>query len=141
MNTTTKILVAVVVVGGVAFYGGMKYNQAHAASQRTALRAQLGGQGQFFQRGTAGANGGFVTGDIISQSATSLTIKMRDGSTKIVLLSPSTEISKFAAGTNADLIAGKTVSITGTANSDGSVTANMIQIRPPMPSPSPSPSK
>jgi hypothetical protein len=141
MNTATKVIIAAVVVGGVAFYGGMKYNQVHAASQRTALRAQFGGQGgQFVQRG-GGANAGFTTGDIISQSATSLTIKMRDGSTKIVLLAPSTEISKFVAGTSADLGSGKTISVTGTTNADGSVTANMIQIRPPIPSSSPSPSK
>lgn len=144
MNTITKVLVVAVVVGGVAFYGGMKYSAANAASQRANLRSQfsVGAGGQFFTRtgGGMGMNGGFTAGQIISKDATSLTIKMANGSTKIVLYGSSTEISKFDAGTLNDLTVGQTVSVQGTANSDGSLSANSIQLRPPMPSRSPSPS-
>lgn len=139
MNTTTKLLAVAVVIGGVAFFGGMKYGQANA---RGNFQANIAGG---FRNGTGGrmpiTNGGFTTGDIISKDAQSLTIKMRDGSTKIILYSSSSEISKFAAGAVNDLVVGQSVSITGSVNTDGSVTAKTIQVRPPMLSPSPMPVK
>lgn len=116
--------VTILIVGGGAFYGGMKYAQNKSASDR---------QQRFSQ--TAGANiggqrGGLVSGDIISKDNQSITVKMRDGSSKIVLFSNTTEVSKFVAGASTDLAVGKTVTVTGKANSDGSITAQSIQIRP-----------
>ncbi|OIO07392.1 hypothetical protein CO115_00755 [Candidatus Falkowbacteria bacterium CG_4_9_14_3_um_filter_36_9] len=58
---------------------------------------------------------------------------MRDGGSKIVFLSDSTSIGKTTDGTVADLEAGKQVTINGKDNSDGSVTAQSIQIRPNLP--------
>lgn len=137
------ILVAVIVavlVGGGSFYGGMKYAQS-----KTPVRGSgFGGTGNFAGlRGNGGARGGatgagFTSGDIISKDATSITIKLQDGGSKIVFYSNATKVSKFVDGTAGDLIVGKTVSITGTANSDGSITASLVQLRPAI-SPSPSP--
>lgn len=116
--------VTILIVGGGAFYGGMKYAQNKSASDR---------QQRFGQ--TAGANigsqrGGLVSGDIISKDSQSITVKMRDGSSKIVFFSDTTEVSKFVAGASSDLTVGKTVTVIGKTNSDGSTTAQAIQIRP-----------
>lgn len=46
------------------------------------------------------------------------------------MLLDSTEISKFSEGAINDLEIGKNISINGTANSDGSLIAQMIQLRP-----------
>jgi hypothetical protein len=51
------------------------------------------------------------------------------GST-VILYSPSTSIMKTVTGSAADLMVGSTVVVSGTANSDGSESANSIQIRP-----------
>jgi transcription elongation GreA/GreB family factor len=48
----------------------------------------------------------FVGGEILSKDATSLTLKMQDGSTKIVLISPSTQVMKNTEGTADDLVVG-----------------------------------
>ena len=80
----------------------------------------------------------FLAGEVIAKDATSITVKMRDGSSKIVFYSETTEFSKFVSGVSTDLGVGKMVMIGGKTNSDGSITAQTIQIRP-SPSPSVSP--
>lgn len=81
--------------------------------------------------GRMGSQGGGVTdGQIIAKDDKSITIKMTDNSTKIVFYSGSTTIGKTDAASAADLTVGEQVLATGTANSNGSVAAQNIQIRP-----------
>ncbi len=136
---TKKALVAVAVivilVGGGAFYGGMKYAQSKVP-QRT-------GQGNFGDLQRSGAanmgglrgngSGGFTTGEIIAKDSSSVTVKLNNGGSKIVFYSDATEVDKFAKGTAGDLQVGKSVTVSGQANQDGSLTAQTIQIRPARP--------
>lgn len=134
------LAVVAVVVGSGAFYGGMRYAQGKAVSDRQQRFGQVGaniGGGFRGGQGGQGGAGGFTSGDILSKDSQSITVKMRDGSSKIIFFSDTTEISKFVAGTSVDLAVGKTVTVTGKANSDGSITATSVQLRPNMPSPSP----
>ena len=136
MNKTLLSIVAVaLVVGGGAFYGGMKYDQSKVSADRQARIQQFGGgNGVGGQRGTRGANGGgFAPGKILSKDDKSVTIKMRDGGSKIIFYSDTTEVGKFVNGATNDLEVGKTITVNGSTNSDGSVTAQSIQIRPAMP--------
>lgn len=127
-------LVALVIIGGGAFYGGMKYAQSQTPTRGQFSNGQGMGNGQFpggpggGTRG--GVNGGFTAGEIISKDETSITIKMQDGSTKIVLVGSSAQVMKSTTGSIDDLAVGTQVTITGSANSDGSVTAQSVQIRP-----------
>ncbi len=128
----TKIIAAVVVVviAGAAFYGGTVYGKSGSrAGGQFANASFMGGQ---FRTGAMGmrAGGGLTAGEIIAKDASSITIKMQDGSNKIIVLAPSTTVSKSVAGSSNDLTVGTTVTVTGSANSDGSVTAQMVQIRP-----------
>ncbi len=129
------IVVAVaIVVGCGSFYGGTKYDQSAMAATRQARFGQFavgaGGVGGRGGRGPGGMGGGFVSGDILSKDDKSLTIKLRSGGSQIVFLSDSTQVLKSTAGSMQDLIVGDQVTVTGGTNSDGSVTAQMIQIRP-----------
>lgn len=138
MRKTLLVIIAVaVLVGGGAFYGGMKYAQGRTSRARQAGMANLGGF-RGGANGTNSANGNFTAGDIIAKDASSITVKLRDGSSKIVFYSDTTEIGKFVNGTQNDLVIGQTVSVNGIANADGSITSQSIQIRPNMPTPSPS---
>ncbi|MDE1970059.1 MAG: hypothetical protein KGI50_00555 [Patescibacteria group bacterium] len=131
-NKILMILVGVIVVGGGAFYAGMKYN-ANTRAQFTgsaAMNARFSGPRSGGGTLRGGNGGGFVSGNIIASDATSITVKLQDGSSKIILVSPSTPIMKSVAGTRADLVSGKQVIAAGTQNSDGSLTAESIQLRP-----------
>ncbi|MCX6785057.1 MAG: hypothetical protein NTV81_03975 [Candidatus Komeilibacteria bacterium] len=137
-NSTTIIVAAVIIL--ISFYGGFKYGQTKTATNKMAFNGQtLGGNfagtaGGQIQRGGNRfmAGGGFTNGEIVSKDNQTLTIKMRDGGSKIILYSPSTEIGKFVSGTLSDLTTSTNVMITGKSNSDGSLTAQSIQIRPAM---------
>lgn len=81
--------------------------------------------------GAAGATraaGGFTVGSIIAQDSDSITVQLADGSTKIVFYSGSTAIAVSKDGTAADLTDGQEVSVTGTSNSDGTITATRLQV-------------
>lgn len=121
------LIVVAVVVGVAAFYGGMKYSDSKrpgGAAQRLGQAGLLGGNRQ--------SNAGFVNGDVISKDDKSITVKTRDGSSKIIFYSASTEISKFASGSASDLAVGTSIMVNGKTGSDGSVAAQTIQIRPAM---------
>lgn len=133
MNKKTLIgaIVLALLIGGGAFYGGMTYAKAGGPARAGNFTGQfMGGTANRTGGAAARTGGGFTAGQIISKDATSITIKMQDGSTKIVLIGDSTQVMKSANGTIADLSTGITVTITGTTNSDGSVTAQSVQIRP-----------
>ena len=129
-NIIITILVAVVALGA-GFFGGMQYQKSQRPSNAFFVRGNnLQGGGQFRFGGQNGARP--VFGEIISSDANSITVKMMDGSTKIVIVGSSTAINKAATGTKDDLKTGETVAVIGTANSDGSVTAQNIQLNPQM---------
>lgn len=125
--------VAGLVLLGASFWGGMSYARGHMARGNFSQFGQGGMGGQFAGRvaGSArGMAGGITAGEIIAKDSTSVTVKMADGSTRIVLVSGSTAVTKQVPGSADDLSIGAQVAVTGTANSDGSMTASAVQIRP-----------
>lgn len=131
-KTIFGVIIAVLIVTAGAFYGWIKYAEQKAQSGREQRIRQFGGVGSGFRNGgqESRINGGVVAGEILSKDDKSITVKTRDGGSKIIFYSDTTEIGKFAAGSLGDLEIGKTVSVSGIANSDGSVTAEVIQMRP-----------
>lgn len=128
MKNLNILTIALLLVGlGAGFFGGMQYQKSQNGENRQ-LNSQTGGQGRRF----AGQNGNNrpVAGDIISADDKSITVKLADGSSKIVLVSDSTQINKAATATKSDLKTGEKVAVFGTQNSDGSVTAQNIQLNP-----------
>ena len=130
------VIVALIITTGLGFFGGMKYGASRAiasvdsrgfGSGGIAARRDYGGRMQ----------GNFTVGDIVAKDDKSITVSIRGGGSKIVFFSDATQIMKSAAGALSDLQVGEQVTAMGTQNSDGSITAQSIQIRPPMSAGSP----
>ncbi len=130
-----KIIIAAIIAGGAGFYGGMLYGQSTNANSRTNLNRQGAGfaVGMGQRGGGAQPNGGFSGGEIIKKDSSSITVKLTNGSSQIILFSDATKVTKSAEGSAADLIVGEQVTITGSKNQDGSITAQSIQLRPTAP--------
>jgi len=121
----------------MAFFAGATYG----VKQLRALQATTGATNTAYggarMRGTGGLAGGFTTGQIIAKDATSITVQLISGGpsgtpsgSKIVFLDINTKVTKQVSGTLADLAVGTDVSVTGTPNTDGSISATAVQIRP-----------
>lgn len=126
------ILVTAIVVGGGAFYGGMKYAESKSPQGRFSqadFQNRTGGQQVGGSASPVRTSSNGASGEIIAKDDKSVTIKLRDGGSKIVFFSDSTEITKSVSGTPNDLEVGKAVVINGKANQDGSITAESIQLR------------
>jgi len=139
MNNTIIVgIVAAVVFGGGGYYLGMQ----KATSSTTAATATgaafagrgAGGAGRF---GGGAAGGGFTGGTILSIGSGTMTIQMAASTstsattgTKIVLFDTTTQVSEMQTVAPSALTVGQSVTVTGATNSDGSVTATSIQVRP-----------
>ncbi|MCX6786004.1 MAG: hypothetical protein NTZ18_04100 [Candidatus Komeilibacteria bacterium] len=140
MKKILPVIIALIVVAGGAFYGGMQYDKSKTAASLSARQQQFAGGIGRTRTGTgatgAGQNdGGFTSGEIIAKDDKSITVKLGTGGSKIIFYSPTTEVAKTVTGNSADLAIGQTVTANGSANSDGSLTAQTIQIRPTPPQP------
>lgn len=118
-----------VLVAVAAFVGGMYYGKASAPP------AAGGRFGNFTGTTRDGAafvgrnDGGFIAGQVVAENAESITLALPNGNSEIVFYSSSTAIEKPAPASISDITPGTNVTVAGTPNSDGSLTAQMIQVR------------
>ena len=120
---STVIIVGIVLLVVSFFIGRWSVSKNNFPQQNF-----QGGNMQRMGAGKGANFGGMIRGVVDSMSDQGLVIKGQDGSSKIVLLSSSTTISKSATASSSDLVSGLNVMIRGKANSDGSVIADSIQI-------------
>ena len=136
-NVTLIAIITLIVGLAAGFFGGIQYQSSKQATTANQYGSGQFGNGQYgpgrMMRNGNGQvlnrNGGGV-GQIISMDANSITVKLANGSTRIVLLSDSTNIEQTTSASRTDLKVGDDVLVIGQANSDGSVTAKNIQINP-----------
>ncbi len=130
-NNYLLTIIVSLVFAGAGFYGGMKYQQSKVSS----LSGQFSNRQGMVRNGRVGVNGnrsGFrpVAGEIISTDEKSITVKLQDDSSKIVFINDKTVINKAQTVNKSELKVGKKVSIFGSENTDGSVTAQNVQLNP-----------
>ncbi len=80
------------------------------------------------QIGAPGSGVNMTRGEVVELDDNSVVVKMTDGSSKIVFISSATKVNKSTEVAKEEIQSGDTVSIFGTKNDDGSITASDIQI-------------
>lgn len=131
-NLIIGVILALVAGGALGFFGGMTYQKSQKPNLAQNVMMQGNGNRQFGQgqgiRSSGPTGGGAVMGEIIDSDENSITVKLEDGSSKIVLIGANTNINKSSEGLKSDLKNGERVVAFGTTNADGSVTAQNVQI-------------
>jgi hypothetical protein len=124
------LIIAIIIAGGAGFYGGMIYGKQAAPKVATTAGANRAGFTGTARTGArTGVNGaGIVNGQILAKTDNSLTIKSATAGSQIVFLAPSTQIMQSSTTTINNLNVGQNVMVSGTTNSDGSVTARTVQV-------------
>src|ERR1700722_3582378 len=106
------VIIIVIVVAAAAFYGGLTYEKGKVAASFAGaggrFGGRFGGQGGYAGGGAGGSGGASgmmkpISGQIVSTSSNAITVKLSDGSSKIVDLSSQTKINKTTQGTASDL--------------------------------------
>ncbi len=136
-KTWTIFIVVLIMVGAGTFYAGDKYgaskNTVGTANSQFAARtgARQGGAGTTRGAGAAAAGGGMVAGQVVTKDQTTITVQAgNNAGSKVILYTSSTSVRKTVDITTKDVMVGQNISVRGTANSDGSITANSIQLVP-----------
>lgn len=138
-----------ILFGGIGYSIGLAHGKASVAALAQSGTGMRNGTYPNGARGVPGMNGsvagtrggmrggeGFISGEVISKDDTSVTVKTRDGSTRIIFVSQTTEVTRPAKATIADLVLGSQIMAAGKQGTDGTVTATTIQVRqgpPPTP--------
>lgn len=120
--------VAALVFGVAGYFIGSAYGNMSGSPIGQAYQGQ---NGQRVFRG--GVTGGVISGQIVSFDDKSITVQSPNGGSKVIFYSPTTEISKIATSSANDLANNENIMVVGSQNSDGSITAQSIQIRPSLP--------
>lgn len=137
-NMIVACAVTAVVAGAIGFYGNNYYqqNQRNSRFGGTGNGTGLPQNQNGFARGTSGyaqpqmMRNGIVAGEVIAKDDKSITVKLPDGSSKIIILSSNTSYRISNDAKLDDVVVGKTVSVFGTTNADGSTTAASIELNP-----------
>jgi hypothetical protein len=130
-KTIISAAVILLIGVGVGYFAGTTFAKSNtgATPSSTFARGNFTGGRTGFGGGQNGG-GGFISGTVASKDSGSLTIDTRDGSSHVVLVTPTTTVSKSVTGTLDDVAVGSTVIVMGSTNSDGSLSANNVQLRP-----------
>ena len=131
-NKTIKVI-GLVIVGILLFYAGTQYAKSQPASTTTAASAFAGRSSTRAAGAATGAFGGGTSGTVVSIDSQSITISLKAGGSQIVFSGTSTPITLTTNGTPNDIQMGSNIIVTGTSNSDGSLSAQSIRIEPSMP--------
>ena len=142
MNRTLRVALGIIVLLGLvagSFYGGTLYGKQQAeASLPQQFRQRLdmgqgvptGADAQERGLGGFGGQGEGLIGQIEEIDGDTLIITNVSGQQTRVQITDTTLIEKYASVTVAELEPGEQVTVSGSENEDGSITARSVQVAP-----------
>lgn len=145
--TNQKIIVAcavtAVIAGGVGYVGGVKMSSLKRPNMLSGRSGQTmnfrGNNGDGQKNTKVNGNvpsmmgrGGATSGEVTAKDDKSITIKMNDGSSRMVILSDKTTYRMSSDASLDKVVVGTKVAAFGEASADGSVVASNVEINPAM---------
>jgi hypothetical protein len=127
MNKNLPLIITGICALIVGFGGGYflrNYKTAKLRNNFTGMRPQNGQ----FQGLVQGQGNRPIEGEVLDVDGDGITVKLKDGSSKIIIFSNKTTISKSIESKREDLVKGNKVIVIGMQNSDGSLTANSVTL-------------
>lgn len=118
MSKKIVVIIVVIVAFGVGFGGGMLVSSHTKGSHN--------GKGRKHRHTLVGNRGATSSGVVLSDSGSSLTIKLSNGNTETIYTDSGTSYSQVSQIGSSNITDGATVRVMGAKNSDGSVTAKKI---------------
>ena len=120
-----------IVAAGALFAGGLLVGHATGSSATTSQAAGVFGDPASRPSGDSafgggGLGGGFTSGEITAIDGNTVTLKASDGSTVTVSTTDGTTVTTTTDASVADLGVGDTVTVIGSTDSSGTVTAQAI---------------
>ena len=117
------------VIAVIALVGGIFWGMAITPNRGTGTFAGRTGVAGGAFAGRGGAGGGLAMGSVTAIDAQSITLQLANGNSENVFYSSSTPVIVPQPASISSITTGTNVIITGTSNSDGSLTAQSIQVR------------
>jgi hypothetical protein len=132
-NLIIAVVVTAIIAGGIGFAGGRQVAEKRKVTQDGNMITgdqsdRTGRFGSPSKSPNRGIRGGFVSGQIISRDATSMTVKLPDGNTRIVFLGANLEVTAYSSSTQAALVVGSHVRVSGETADAGALTARRVDI-------------
>ena len=134
-NVIISFIIVAILFGGGGFYWGVYYQKSQITvpdffqmdpSQGPRGMGNINGS---TNRGNGPAGfGGMTRGEVLSVDGRSVVVKLQEGGSKTIYYSYATTVQKSTSGSISDVQVGETVMVNGSSNSDGSVTAQTIQL-------------
>lgn len=128
--------ISAIVAGGLGFWGGQHFNQftrgtRFAQMGNRGLNGAVGaGRPNASGQGGIGMRGGAVIGEVTAKDGKSLTVKLADGSSKIVILSDATTYRASSQSSLDKIEVGTKIAAQGASNADGTTIAASVEIDP-----------
>lgn len=113
----------------LSFFNQRSSQNAAVGRQSNRRGDQGGSRGNGIRRGQ-GKGYNQTVGEIISLDDKSMTLKLSDGTSRLVTFSDTLTINQSSEAAKSDLKSGLMVAVHGVTNSDASVTGENIQINP-----------
>ncbi len=134
-NIMVACAITAVVAGGLGYVGGSRMTRAgrlDGFGERSG-RSIMINRDQNKQGNGGGMMGrGAIQGEVTSKDDKTLTVKLSDGSSKIIILSDTTVYRASSESSLDKVEVGTSVAAFGTASSDGTTVATSIEINPLM---------
>lgn len=125
-----RVAICVLVIG-LSFWAGRAYTmkQMKKVLRDGILAAQRQDGNRSQPLDPIGKNGMLVSGEIISKDEKSVTLKISNGTERVVFFSPATHIKKTLTGKQSDFTIGTILTVLGSNDSTGTFNATTIQIK------------